>query len=70
MRSCRITFSAVTVILFIIAAAAVVVHADQPQASISPDHILKGTAPTITITLDKSIPNQQLISSVHTKPSS
>ncbi|HEY6873212.1 MAG TPA: hypothetical protein VI298_10850 [Geobacteraceae bacterium] len=63
MHARRITFIAVIAVV-IFAVAAVVMGADQPQASFSPDHILKGTAPTITITLDKSIPNQKQISSV------
>jgi hypothetical protein len=50
--------------LIVIAAAAVVVYADQSQASISPDQILKGTTPTVTIMLDKSIPSWQDITSV------
>jgi hypothetical protein len=41
--------------LVIIAAAAVVVWPQQQQASLSPDRILKGTAPIITITVDKGI---------------
>ena len=63
MRTCRITFIAV-IATFVIAAAAIAAGADLPQVSLNPDHILKGTAPTITITLDKNIPNQQQISSV------
>src|ERR1039458_7036799 len=31
--------------------------ASQPQATITPDRILKGTTPTVSITLDKSIPD-------------
>lgn len=41
--------------LIVIAAAVITLWAQQQQASLSPDRILKGTAPTITITLDKSI---------------
>lgn len=43
---------------------AVTVRADQPKISLSPDRVLKGTTPTITITLDKSIPDQKEIKSV------
>jgi hypothetical protein len=62
----RITFIAV-IAAFIIAAAAVVIGAELPQASISPDQILKGNTQTITITLDKSIPNQKEITNEITK---
>ncbi len=55
---------AVVISLVLIASATAVIHADQPQASLSPDRILKGTTPTITITLDKSIPNQEQITGV------
>jgi hypothetical protein len=49
MHACSITFIAVIAVA-VIAAAAVVMGADQLQASLSPDLILKDTAPTITIT--------------------
>jgi len=54
MRTGRIISIAVVAVVVIVATA-VVILADQPQASFNPDHILKGTAPTITISLDKSI---------------
>ncbi|MBZ5613253.1 MAG: IPT/TIG domain-containing protein [Acidobacteriia bacterium] len=63
MRIHRITIFAVVAVV-VIMAAAVFVRADQPQASLSPDRILKGTTPTITITLDKSIPDQKEVKSV------
>jgi len=63
MRARRITSLAAITALAILASA-VLVHAQQPQASPSPDRILKGTTPTITITLDKSIPDQSEIKKV------
>jgi len=63
MRARRITPLAAITALAILASA-VLVHAQQPQASPSPDRILKGTTPTITITLDKSIPDQSEIKGV------
>src|SRR6266478_3313805 len=63
MRTRPITSVAVVAVVVIVAAA-IVVRADQTQASLSPDRILKGTTPTITITLDKSIPDQNEIKSV------
>ncbi|NMW18778.1 MAG: hypothetical protein HKK66_07120 [Chlorobiaceae bacterium] len=57
MRLFRITFIALFA-TFITAHAAVVMGADLPKASITPDHILKGTNPTVTLTLDKGITNQ------------
>jgi len=59
----RITFTAV-IIVFIITIAATITHADQLQSFINPNRILKGTTPTITITLDKNIPNWQKITNV------
>lgn len=50
--------------LVVIVGGASVARADQPQASLSPDRILKGTAPTVTITLDKSVPDQNQIKGV------
>ena len=53
-KKATIAVAAVVVIL----AAVIVVRADQPpQASLSPDHILKGNATIVTIT-DKSIPKE------------
>jgi hypothetical protein len=54
MRRWKLWFiAAVTVI--VIAAAVSIVLGQRQLVSFSPDHILKGTAPIITITLDKSI---------------
>jgi len=64
MRTHRITSIAVIALVAIVAPA-IVFGADQPPVSCSPDRILKGTTPTITITLDKSIPDQKEIKSVH-----
>lgn len=61
MRTRRNTIIAVVAVV-IIAAAAVVTGADLPQASLSPDRVLKGTETKITITVDKDI--QKQISSV------
>ena len=63
MHMRRITFTAV-IIVFIITIAATITHADQLQSFINPNRILKGTTPTITITLDKNIPNWQKITNV------
>lgn len=63
MRTCRMTSIAVIAVVAIVAAA-VVVRAEQPQVSLDPDRVLKGITPTITITLDKSIPDQKEIKSV------
>ncbi|HUJ16662.1 MAG TPA: IPT/TIG domain-containing protein [Nitrospirota bacterium] len=63
MRIRRITFIAVIAVV-VFAAAAVNIHADQPEARFSPDRILKGTTPTIIITLDKSIQNQEEIKNI------
>jgi hypothetical protein len=63
MRTHRINPVAVIAVVAIVLSA-VVVRADQPQVTLSPDRILKGTTPTITITLDKSIPDQKEIKSV------
>ncbi len=57
MHTRRIISIAVVAVI-VIAAATVVIGAELPQAFFSPDRILKGTAPTITITLDKSISDQ------------
>ncbi len=53
---CTRRVSSLTVVGALVAiAAAVPIWAQQPSLSASPDHILKGTAPTITLTLDKSV---------------
>ena len=52
----RLTIPIALVAVVVITLAVVVIGAELPQASFSPDRILKGTTPTITITLDKSIP--------------
>jgi hypothetical protein len=54
----------VTLALALIVPTTLVVGADQPQVSLSPDRIVKGTAATITITLDKNIPDQKEIRKV------
>ncbi|HEX3584994.1 MAG TPA: IPT/TIG domain-containing protein [Candidatus Angelobacter sp.] len=58
MRTRRI--ASITVVTVVVILASVIAHADQPQA-ISPDHVEKGKPTTITITLDKNIPNMQEI---------
>lgn len=63
MRTRRIASIAVVAVV-VIAAATIITRADLPQASLSPDRVLKGTAPIITITLDKSISDQKDIKSV------
>jgi hypothetical protein len=61
MRTHRITFIAVIATSIIVAVAvAVVMAADLPRASFSPDGIVRGTTPLITMTLDKSIPNEEI----------
>jgi hypothetical protein len=62
MRTPRIT--SIVVVAVLVIAAATVVRADEPQVSVSPDHVLKGTAPTITITLDPKTPTPTEITSV------
>ncbi len=63
MRTRRLTL--IVVISAVLVVAAVVnIRADQPQAYLSPDRILTGTTPTIMIMLDKSILNQEQITSV------
>jgi hypothetical protein len=63
MRTHRIARIALVAVVATVASA-VAVRADQPPVTLSPDRILKGTTPTITITLDKSIPDQKEIKSV------
>jgi hypothetical protein len=60
MRTLRIT--SIAVVVLFVTATATFVRADEPQVSVSPDRVLKGTTPTITITLDKNIPDQKEIS--------
>ncbi|NTU42209.1 MAG: hypothetical protein HGA78_03990 [Nitrospirales bacterium] len=59
MSTRRITLLGI-VATFVISAATVAMGADLQHASFSPDRILKGTAPIITMTLDKQIPDNGL----------
>lgn len=63
MRTRNIIFIPVIAVVVILATA-VITYADQPQSFLNPNRILKGTTPTITITLDKNIPNWDKITSV------
>ncbi|MGO9085916.1 MAG: hypothetical protein ACLQBK_11870 [Candidatus Sulfotelmatobacter sp.] len=61
MRIHRITPTAVIALVAIVASA-ITARAEQPQVSLSADPILRGTAPTITITLGKSAKDIKSIS--------
>lgn len=65
MRIVHITsIIAVFALVAILALPTVVLAEQPPQVSLNPDRVLKGTTPTITITLDKNIPDQKEINSV------
>jgi len=61
----RRVISTTVVALAIIVGVASMARADQAQASLSPDRVLKGTAPIVTITFDKNVPDLKEIKSVH-----
>ena len=61
MRRRKLWFIAAATVI-VIATAVSIVRGQRQLVSFSPDHILKGTAPIITITLDKSI---QGVKSIH-----